>query len=490
MCCCKCCSRGFEKFLVWILEKRNPGLGVREILRLLDMIRERLSDEDEQRLKGPNSEETDGAEFSQLSLEENGDRVWVGKEKTEVAAYDGKWRPLMFTLGLLYKLQRTQDDSWYDNADVFVTEEEKRKGLVEVFGYFWHYLFNVSWAMVFKKKDEEVLRTTVAESMKVKEGDIVKIHVKDAENIEDHAPDTTLVLHHDRKEIVMCICGTKITPAPSLGDIMIDLHADSADHLSGRAHQGMAIASKNILEIFESDLVEAIRLNPGYRVLVIGYSLGAGVSQLLTLELLQEGRLPEKTQIYCIAYGPPPVFKSDAIFYSHPNIFTVLHHNDGLATLSLHTLTKLFLQVKAVEGLNIPRCKIMALLRRKLIREEVDATGTRKHVSNVEEMQKDEWCKILARLDSVSTSGFDELDLVGGNLFMVKQREEKGEDERKYTVRHLSGLSELRNLSSCLKLRTDCFNDHMPWGYNGLFKKAGKETCDVGVLDEFIPDNH
>ena len=36
-----------------------------------------------------------------------------------------------------------------------------------------------------------------------------------------------------------------------------------------------------------------------------------------------------------------------------------------------------------------------------------------------------------------SSSGFDELDLVGGNLFMVKQREEKGDNERKYTVRHL-----------------------------------------------------
>ena len=36
-----------------------------------------------------------------------------------------------------------------------------------------------------------------------------------------------------------------------------------------------------------------------------------------------------------------------------------------------------------------------------------------------------------------SSSGFDELDLVGGNLFMVKQREEKGDTERKYTVRHL-----------------------------------------------------
>ena len=26
----------------------------------------------------------------------------------------------------------------------------------------------------------------------------LKIHVKDAENIGDHAPDTTLVIHHDR----------------------------------------------------------------------------------------------------------------------------------------------------------------------------------------------------------------------------------------------------------------------------------------------------
>ena len=46
-----------------------------------------------------------------------------------------------------------------------------------------------------------------------------------------------------------------------------------------------------------------------------------------------------------------------------------------------------------------------------------------------------------------------------------------------------SGLDELRNLSGCLKLRTDCFNDHMPWGYNGLFKKAGKEVNVNLVVD-------
>ena len=45
---------------------------------------------------------------------------------------------------MMLVVQRTQDDSWYDNEDVFVADESRRKQLVEVFGYFWHYLFNVS----------------------------------------------------------------------------------------------------------------------------------------------------------------------------------------------------------------------------------------------------------------------------------------------------------------------------------------------------------
>ena len=46
---------------------------------------------------------------------------------------------------MMLVVQRTQDDSWYDNEDVFVADESRRKQLVEVFGYFWHYLFNVSF---------------------------------------------------------------------------------------------------------------------------------------------------------------------------------------------------------------------------------------------------------------------------------------------------------------------------------------------------------
>ena len=45
----------------------------------------------------------------------------------EVDQDDGRWRPILLTVGLLYKLQKIQDsgeNSWYNKEDIFVNDDE------------------------------------------------------------------------------------------------------------------------------------------------------------------------------------------------------------------------------------------------------------------------------------------------------------------------------------------------------------------------------
>jgi hypothetical protein len=60
--------------------------------------------------------------------------------------------------------------------------------------------------------------------------------------------------------------------------------------------------------------MDAVHKHPGFGILVTGYSLGAGIGHLVTMDLV-EGQaahcLPCTVQIRCITYGAPPVFASD-----------------------------------------------------------------------------------------------------------------------------------------------------------------------------------
>ena len=46
--------------------------------------------------------------------------------------------------------------------------------------------------------------------------------------------------------------------------------------------------------------------NPEYGILVTGYSLGAGICQLVAMELLEK-----QPNVRCISYGAPLVFEAD-----------------------------------------------------------------------------------------------------------------------------------------------------------------------------------
>ena len=80
------------------------------------------------------------------------------------------------------------------------------------------------------------------------------------------------------------------------------------------------------------------------------------------------------------------------------------------------------------------------------------------------------WKDIIAATEIVKDTGFPPLDHAAHNVYLMK-RAEVG-----HVVRHLEGLEATRNLSTNVKLRGGMFNDHMPWGYAGLFKNCGGDT--------------
>ena len=131
-------------------------------------------------------------------------------------------------------------------------------------------------------------------------------------------------------------------PAPKMSDVFMDLSAKAEPFLNGRAHQGMAIGARNILEKIQEELEQALEQHPDYAILITGYSLGAGICQLAAMELLQQ----QKSNVRCISYGAPLVFVKDAEGEDHGNnLFTVVCSHGKLSGGDLKKIEKLFLQM-------------------------------------------------------------------------------------------------------------------------------------------------
>ena len=81
-------------------------------------------------------------------------------------------------------------------------------------------------------------------------------------------------------------------------------------------------------------------------------------------------KLPATTKVQGVAFGAPPVYvhkpRGEVEDFSVPNLISVYNHNDGIGSTTLHTVTKLFLEIKAVERLGLSRRRMAGLLRRKL----------------------------------------------------------------------------------------------------------------------------
>ena len=509
-CCCKLRLKArFQEWLIVMLERRYTG--IREVVGLLDKIRERVENQEIKGLQDDDDTKTDNKAF--LKEKESGDTLEIANNEAalqdikledtgEVASIfkpeDGKWRPVVATLGLIYKLQKVSDDSWYDNTTIIMKDLEKATTLVDLMGHYWKRMMDV--AANIKGEEEEELRENLAKGMELKLEEVVYVFNKDAEkaDIEDHCPDIAVNLDHERKELVLTVCGTKMFPIPSPADIIMDLYANCVPFHNGRAHRGMAAACENILEKVMDLLVAKLTEFKDHKLMVVGYSLGAGVAQLLALKLTEgpeNGRLPEGTRVQCITFGSPPVYAASEPGYVNPAIVSVYNHNDGLASLSLHSVTRLFLQIRAINRLCLPRRQTLRLLRSTLGQMRSEG-GTRRFLAVAPEERADGWGSVTAAIEAVQATGFTSLTHCAGVTYLMKRvdhrsvvsrvgklvgkvcccRADSLGVEKKHVVRRLEG-KEAEPLARELRLRAGMFNDHMPWGYAGLFKDCG--GCEI-----------
>ena len=129
-------------------------------------------------------------------------------------AEDGVWRPILLTLGLLYKVQKIVDDFWYVNKERFCSDSEKIDILMNGFAKYWWYHLKVSQCIKTDIDDLDQLKALMAEGLKKPIEDILYVYHKDSEHIEhildEHIGDVSIVVDHEAKEVVLCVCETKV----------------------------------------------------------------------------------------------------------------------------------------------------------------------------------------------------------------------------------------------------------------------------------------
>jgi len=485
----------FQEWMISLLERRYSG--IREVVGLLDKIRERVENQEIAGLQDF-PEEKDEKELAKEnekgSNEENGKTDGDGEkdgnseEADDGSIFkpdDGKWRPVLATLALIYKLQKVSDDSWYDNEEVFMKDKEKMAAVLNRMAFFWHRFMKV--ASNISGEEEEELKANLAEGMELELEDVIYVYNKDAKkgDVEEHLPDIALTVDRDRKELLLTVAGTKVFPMPSAADIIMDLYAESVPFHKGRAHRGMAAACENILEKVLHLIVAKMNEFKDFTLLVVGYSLGAGVAQLLGIKL-SEGeenkQLPAGSKILCVTFGAPPVYAAVDPGYVNPTIISVYNHNDGLASLSLHTVTQLFLQLRAINRLCLGRRHTFRLLRSKLGQAVIEA-GRRRYVASPPEERIEGWNNISTAMKAVKSSGFSRLTHCAGTTYLLKKSDLTWEGgEVGHVARRMEG-TQAEPLARELRLRAGMFNDHMPWGYQGLFKGLKGDDGGIGLTD-------
>jgi hypothetical protein len=75
--------------------------------------------------------------------------------------------------------------------------------------------------------------------------------------------------------------------------------------LEGKAHRGFLIAAHRLAQHLEPVVLEQLRRNPGFALVVTGHSLGAGVATLLALIWAQAPALAHVELIRAVAFGAP-----------------------------------------------------------------------------------------------------------------------------------------------------------------------------------------
>jgi len=233
----------------------------------------------------------------------------------------------------------------------FKDPEEPAAYRLEEMGYFCKYAVGVygkllvnifmksKYGDLFKKIPPEEILSTYAG---ITTSDVLYINPDSQQFLPVHA----ICRDTSKKTIVVCIRGTL-----SVFDALTDLNAEYSHHVytdpetgeelaEGFVHKGIMTGARNLSIALSDRTKEALEANPGYSVVIVGHSLGAGSTGLLALLWLSDPYFVSRG-LRAYAYAPPPVFSEDFSPYVRPAVMSCVLGSDLVARLCYGTIKDL-----------------------------------------------------------------------------------------------------------------------------------------------------
>lgn len=167
-----------------------------------------------------------------------------------------------------------------------------------------------------------------------------------------------VALDHEMKSVVVAFRGTF-----SFGDIVTDLTATTKpmeipNYPNFLVHKGMLKTVTSILEKMDEDqiLESAFSKAPGYKLVVVGHSLGSGCACIFSI-LLKE-RYPD---LRCFCYSPTgSLLNEAAAIFTEDFVTSVTLGKDLVARLNVRNAHKLKDDlVRVIEQCEKPKCRIL-----------------------------------------------------------------------------------------------------------------------------------
>lgn len=130
--------------------------------------------------------------------------------------------------------------------------------------------------------------------------------VKVAPTTLGYCPPHYILRDPERKEIVLCIRGLNLADRMNYL-ALADTRKGSQRFDGGYVHRGLLKAAEWLMDTRTELLKEELEKEPGYKLTIVGHSLGAGVASLFTLLLVNHrdvvGNI-EREQIQCFCIAP------------------------------------------------------------------------------------------------------------------------------------------------------------------------------------------
>lgn len=166
-------------------------------------------------------------------------------------------------------------------------------------------------------------------------------------------PPYFILVDHEHKEVSMYIRGLNLIHRPDYVALMNNRRGEKSFD-GGYVHHGMSGPAEWAVKHAGPVLKNHLVANPGYRLTIVGHSLGAGVAALLVVFLLKKneevlgGINPES--IRALAIAPPRVVTLDLAIKYAGNLSCVIYQDDFLPRVSTQSVKRLFLTTFALTG--------------------------------------------------------------------------------------------------------------------------------------------